>query len=49
MTTGPTQAEIRKEISEEESAANSEKGYVPLHDVSPSGFITTGIDIEEQQ
>ncbi len=46
---GPTQAEIRKEISEEEAKTNAEKGYIPLHDVSPSGFITTGIDLEEQQ
>ncbi|TFK81526.1 hypothetical protein K466DRAFT_501978 [Polyporus arcularius HHB13444] len=46
---GPTQAHIRKEISEEESKASAATGYIPLHDVSPSGFITTGIDLEEHQ
>ncbi|KAI0716933.1 hypothetical protein C8Q76DRAFT_616443 [Earliella scabrosa] len=49
MTAGMFQAEIRREISQEESQVNAEEGYVPLHDVSPSGFITTGIDLEEQQ
>ena len=46
---GPSLVEIRKEIAEEESAESASEGYIPLHDVTPSGFISEGLDIEEIQ
>ncbi len=49
VSLGPTQADIRREISEEESKEAAKPGYVPLHDVSPAGFISMGLDLEEQQ
>ncbi|KAI0694816.1 hypothetical protein C8Q76DRAFT_634374 [Earliella scabrosa] len=45
----PTQAEIRREIAVEESEASAKKEYVALHDMTPSGFIAAGIEIEEAQ
>ena len=49
MNIGPTQAQIRKEIAEEEAKLSTEEGYIPLHDSTPSGFINEGLAIEEQQ
>ncbi|KAJ7699815.1 hypothetical protein B0H16DRAFT_1835822 [Mycena metata] len=42
-TKAKTEADIRLSLAEEEAARPS------LHDVSPSGFIYTGLDLEEQQ
>ncbi|KAJ7025854.1 hypothetical protein C8F04DRAFT_967229 [Mycena alexandri] len=42
---GMTEADVRLRLSEEEQA----QGGPSLHDVSPSGFIYTGLDLEEQQ
>ncbi|KAJ7763861.1 hypothetical protein B0H16DRAFT_1311029 [Mycena metata] len=40
-----TEADVRLQLSEEEQ----EKGGPSLHDVSPSGFIYAGLDLEDQQ
>lgn len=40
-----TEADVRLRLSEDEQ----EKGGPSLHDVSPSGFIYAGLDLEEQQ
>ncbi|KAJ7043422.1 hypothetical protein C8F04DRAFT_1250850 [Mycena alexandri] len=40
-----TEAEVRLKLSEEEAA----RGQISLHDVSPTGFIYTGLELEEQQ
>ncbi|KAJ7017197.1 hypothetical protein C8F04DRAFT_1200847 [Mycena alexandri] len=40
-----TEADVRLRLSEDEQ----EKGELSLHDVSPSGFIYAGLDLEEQQ
>ncbi|KAJ7021123.1 hypothetical protein C8F04DRAFT_1274114 [Mycena alexandri] len=42
---GMTEADVRLQLSEEEQ----EKGGPSLHDVSPSGFIYAGLDLEDQQ
>ncbi|KAJ7029081.1 hypothetical protein C8F04DRAFT_1188013 [Mycena alexandri] len=42
---GMTEADVRLRLSEEEQ----EKGGPSLHDVSPSGFIYAGLDLEDQQ
>ena len=41
--------EIRRRIAEEESKESAQGRYVALHDVTPSGFISEGLSIEEQQ
>ena len=46
---GPTQTEIRRKIAEEESKESAQSGYTALHDVTPSGFVSEGLSIEEQQ
>ena len=46
---GPTQTEIRQKIAEEESKESAQDGYVALHDVTPLGFVSEGLSIEEQQ
>ncbi|KAJ7015827.1 hypothetical protein C8F04DRAFT_1284627, partial [Mycena alexandri] len=42
---GMTEADVHLRLSEEEQ----EKGGPSLHDVSPSGFIYAGLDLEDQQ
>ncbi|KAJ7023345.1 hypothetical protein C8F04DRAFT_1271407 [Mycena alexandri] len=44
---GTTEAEVRLKLSEEE--AERAKAAPPLHDISPSGFIYGGLELEEQQ
>ncbi|KAJ7042238.1 hypothetical protein C8F04DRAFT_946268 [Mycena alexandri] len=44
----PTEADIRLEFSTQE-AEDAKKGVPALHDVSPSGFIYAGLDLEEEQ
>ena len=46
---GPTQAQVRREMAEEDSRASAVTGYVAQHDVTLSGFVTMGLDIEEEQ
>ncbi|KAJ7444081.1 hypothetical protein B0H11DRAFT_1747673 [Mycena galericulata] len=45
---GLTEMEIRLRFATEE-AAEAEKGVPPLHEVTPSAFITAGLELEEQQ
>ncbi|KAJ7758846.1 hypothetical protein DFH07DRAFT_867964 [Mycena maculata] len=45
---GLTEAEVRLQFAEEE-AADAARGVTPLHDVSPSKFLTIGLEIEEEQ
>ncbi|KAJ7015979.1 hypothetical protein C8F04DRAFT_983763 [Mycena alexandri] len=40
-----TEADVRLRLAEEEAA----RGQTSLHDVSPTGFIYAGLDLEEQQ
>ncbi|KAJ7018738.1 hypothetical protein C8F04DRAFT_976786 [Mycena alexandri] len=40
-----SEADVRLKLSEEEAA----RGQTSLHDVSPTGFIYTGLELEEQQ
>ncbi|KAJ7018305.1 hypothetical protein C8F04DRAFT_1277832 [Mycena alexandri] len=40
-----TEADVRLRLAEEEA----ERGQISLHDVSPTGFIYAGLDLEEQQ
>ncbi|KAJ7045335.1 hypothetical protein C8F04DRAFT_940271, partial [Mycena alexandri] len=44
---GKTEADVRYEFQQEE-AANAKK-MLPLHDVSPSGFVYAGLELEDQQ
>jgi hypothetical protein len=43
-----TSAQVRKQLAEEEAAASS-LGEIAVHDVSPSTFIHTGLELEEYQ
>jgi hypothetical protein len=43
-----TEAQVRLQFSEEEAAA-AKKGVPSLHDVSPSGFIYVGLELEDEQ
>lgn len=43
-----TSAQVRKQLVEEESTAAS-LGKISIHDVSPSTFIHTGLELEEYQ
>ncbi|KAJ7462644.1 hypothetical protein B0H11DRAFT_1734840 [Mycena galericulata] len=45
---GLTEMEVRLRFANEE-AAEAEKGVPALHDVTPSAFITAGLELEEQQ
>ncbi|KAJ7764813.1 hypothetical protein B0H16DRAFT_1310446 [Mycena metata] len=45
---GKTEADIRLEFSTQE-AEDAKNGVPALHDVSPSGFIYAGLDLEEEQ
>jgi len=40
--------DVRSKIALQE-AKDEEGGVVPIHDVSPSGFIATILELEEQQ
>ncbi|KAJ7025882.1 hypothetical protein C8F04DRAFT_1268726 [Mycena alexandri] len=46
-TRGTTEAQVRLQLSEEE--AKRTKTTPSLHDISPSGFIYGGLELEEQQ
>ncbi len=46
---GLTEAETVQELTSEEQRASAVPGYIALHDVSLLGFITTGLQIEEQK
>lgn len=45
---GETEHDVRNQLAQEE-ARNEQAGIVPLHDVSPSGFISSILELEEQQ
>ncbi|KAJ7840488.1 hypothetical protein B0H14DRAFT_3086866 [Mycena olivaceomarginata] len=45
---GATENDVRLELVREE-AAEQERGTLPIHNVSPSAFVLTGLDLEEQQ
>ncbi|KAJ7155748.1 hypothetical protein C8R46DRAFT_910450 [Mycena filopes] len=45
---GLSEAKVRLQFAEEESAA-AKRGVPALHDVSPSKFITLGLDLEDEQ
>jgi hypothetical protein len=46
----PTQNDVRLELAREEAAAASADAFLPVHgSVSPSVWITIGLDLEEQQ
>ncbi|KAF7348390.1 CxC2 domain-containing protein [Mycena sanguinolenta] len=45
---GLTEAEVRLQFTKEE-AEEAARGVPPVHDVSPSAFITAGLDLEEEQ
>lgn len=45
---GVTEAEVRLRFAEEEDEAAA-KGVPSVHDVSPSSFITAGLDLEGEQ
>lgn len=48
--TGITQASIRLQLAKEEAEISLSESEVPLHpDVTASFFISTGIDLEDQQ
>ncbi|OSC99710.1 hypothetical protein PYCCODRAFT_1372594 [Trametes coccinea BRFM310] len=46
---GASDADVRRVMAEEEQAASARPGYIVKHDVSMLGFITMGLDIEDQQ
>lgn len=43
-----TLQDVRLELAKDD-AASSARGVVSLHDVTPTAFLTTGLDLEEQQ
>ncbi|KAJ7027247.1 hypothetical protein C8F04DRAFT_965417, partial [Mycena alexandri] len=45
---GKTEAQVRLEFTQEE-AAEARRGVPTLHDVSPSAFLTFGLDLENEQ
>ncbi|KAJ7609634.1 hypothetical protein FB45DRAFT_982382 [Roridomyces roridus] len=45
---GLTEAEVRKKLEEEEEK-EEQAGQPRIHDVSPSAFLTLGLDLEDQQ
>ncbi|RDX40319.1 hypothetical protein OH76DRAFT_1459536 [Lentinus brumalis] len=47
LSQGTTEAEALRELSEEEQRASAVPGFVALNDVSPVGFITMGLELEE--
>jgi len=48
MAIGITEHDVRNKIALQE-AKDEESGVVPIHDISPSGFIATILELEEQQ
>lgn len=40
--------EVRLQFAKEEEE-DARKGVLALHDVSPSGFVTAGLELEEEQ
>ena len=46
---GPSEADVRRELAEEESQRATAAGYVAQHDVTTSGFIGLGLEVEESQ
>ncbi|KAJ6478255.1 hypothetical protein C8R45DRAFT_1101644 [Mycena sanguinolenta] len=46
--TNLTEAEVRLKLTEDEQVSAA-RGVPSLHDISPSAFIYTGLDLEEQQ
>ncbi|KAJ2971268.1 hypothetical protein NUW54_g12541 [Trametes sanguinea] len=46
---GLTEVETMQELTSEEQKASTVVGYIALHDVSPLGFITMGLQIEDQK
>ena len=43
-----TERQIRRLLAEEEEA-DAARGVLPPHKVTPSSFLSTGLDLEEQQ
>jgi hypothetical protein len=48
VNSGLTEAQVRLQFSKEEDA-DVARGVPSLHDVSPSAFITAGLDLEDEQ
>ncbi|KAI9061400.1 hypothetical protein FKP32DRAFT_1576075 [Trametes sanguinea] len=48
-SSGLTEVETVEVLAAEEAKASATAGYVALHDVSPLGFITMGLQLEEQK
>ncbi len=46
---GPSQAQIKKDIAREEQAKAALPGHVAVHKISALGFITMGLELEESQ
>ncbi|KAI9070213.1 hypothetical protein FKP32DRAFT_1558354 [Trametes sanguinea] len=49
VSDGLTEAETVQELTLEEQKSSATPGYVALHDVSPLGFITMGLQLEDQK
>ncbi|KAH9899133.1 hypothetical protein C8Q73DRAFT_639748 [Cubamyces lactineus] len=49
ISDGPTESDVRRKLAEEEQVASAVPGYIAQHEVSVLGFITMGLDIEDQQ
>jgi hypothetical protein len=47
-TIATTERQIRRSLAEEE-ARDAARGVLPPHKVTPSSFLNTGLDLEEQQ
>ncbi|KAI9061263.1 hypothetical protein FKP32DRAFT_1576322 [Trametes sanguinea] len=48
IASGLTEAETLEVLTAEETKASAMTGYIALHDISPLGFITMGLQLEEQ-
>ncbi len=48
LFSGATEHDVRLELVREEADSDA-RGELAIHDVSPSAFITAGLDLEEQQ
>ena len=48
ILSGITEAEVRLQLAEEDSAAHAQ-GQISLHEVTPAGMVVEGLLIEEQQ
>ena len=49
LRAGMTEAETARALSQEEQQASAAPGFVAVHEVSALGFVTMGLDLEEQQ